>query len=476
MKRKATLLLLVPLLTLTSCRIIDNSSSSTQQSSSTSTNTGNSSTSSSSSSKPVEPIEKPDNLQDWVQKQYSYTFYSTDSLEKGGGTRIINSLEYSWTALPYSSFGSGKGLQFGSGSSPVTSPWTINFSFKEDVYIARMDLYLSVASSGNGLVDLKCGNYVGEQINFRNTTPASYLINPINQITSDFSLTFQSKASKAMYLYKMEIDLLVNPNSSLNFDHTVPERDPVVPGKNDILATKYELIDKEAYYQGVNLEQTGDALRKTLNTLLSSMTVYSYDQARYILPYTDENPYKKGYLYSLYDGDDLLGQWDGGKSWNREHVWACAHMNINNLGRPDGSTRNHTTDLHNLRACSKDTNEFHSDKYYDLTQSANFMFPNVTQDDVAGIHNFVGDHRGDVARVLFYMYSRYTDLYLVDDVLNAANQELTMGKLSLLLEWNKQDPVDDFEIQRNNRIYQYQGNRNPFIDYPELADKLFEVA
>ena len=48
------------------------------------------------------------------------------------------------------------------------------------------------------------------------------------------------------------------------------------------------------------------------------------------------------------------------------------------------------------------------------------------------------------------------------------------GLLSRLLEWNKLDPVDEFELRRTNRVYEYQGNRNPFVDYPyTLADKLF---
>ena len=49
----------------------------------------------------------------------------------------------------------------------------------------------------------------------------------------------------------------------------------------------------------------------------------------------------------------------------------------------------------------------------------------------------------------------------------------TLGVLSTLLEWNKLDPVDEFETQRNNRIYEYQGNRNPFIDYSNIADIIF---
>ena len=69
------------------------------------------------------------------------------------------------------------------------------------------------------------------------------------------------------------------------------------------------------------------------------------------------------------------------------------------------------------------------------------------------------------------MATRYDFLSLNDD-LDVA-QDTTMGKLSVLLKWNEENPVDKFEIQRNNRIYEYQGNRNPYIDHQEIASKIF---
>ena len=47
------------------------------------------------------------------------------------------------------------------------------------------------------------------------------------------------------------------------------------------------------------------------------------------------------------------------------------------------------------------------------------------------------------------------------------------GKLSVLLQWHKQDPVDEYEKQRNEKIYEIQGNRNPFIDHPEWVEKIW---
>ena len=48
------------------------------------------------------------------------------------------------------------------------------------------------------------------------------------------------------------------------------------------------------------------------------------------------------------------------------------------------------------------------------------------------------------------------------------------GKLSVLLKWHEQDPVDEFELNRNNIIQKWQGNRNPFIDHPEWVNLIWE--
>ncbi|MFW5895070.1 MAG: endonuclease, partial [Bacillota bacterium] len=68
------------------------------------------------------------------------------------------------------------------------------------------------------------------------------------------------------------------------------------------------------------------------------------------------------------------------------------------------------------------------------------------------------------ARMLFYMDARYDNLSLSD---NPGGTE--MGYLSELLQWHYEDPVDDFERNRNEVIHSHQGNRNPFIDHPHLA-------
>ena len=145
-------------------------------------------------------------------------------------------------------------------------------------------------------------------------------------------------------------------------------------------------------------------------------------------------------------------------------------MNLTGDARPGDSTKNHTSDLHNLRVSCQMSNSKHGDLYYDELTNSSAFYPNITS-SLIGHHAYEGDFRGDTARIVFYMYVRYDGLKLTSNV--SEIDSLTMGNLATLLTWNELDPVDDFEIQRNNRIYEYQGNRNPFIDYSSLANTLF---
>lgn len=95
--------------------------------------------------------------------------------------------------------------------------------------------------------------------------------------------------------------------------------------------------------------------------------------------------------------------------------------------------------------------------------------------DYNGPAGNLGSWKGDVARSLFYMAVRYNALSLVEgNPADTANNQI-MGDLVSLLSWNHSDPSDDFEMRRNNVVYQWQLNRNPFIDYPDLADYIWGI-
>ena len=86
-------------------------------------------------------------------------------------------------------------------------------------------------------------------------------------------------------------------------------------------------------------------------------------------------------------------------------------------------------------------------------------------------------YKGDLARNYFYMVTCYQNLSWSSEGLNTAAQgdypTLQQWAIEMLLKWHRQDPVSDKERKRNDALYDVQGNRNPFIDYPELAEHIW---
>lgn len=88
----------------------------------------------------------------------------------------------------------------------------------------------------------------------------------------------------------------------------------------------------------------------------------------------------------------------------------------------------------------------------------------------------VDEYKGDFARTYFYMAACYNDRISGwnSDMLAKNNYPCyTTWAVNLLLKWHRQDPVSDKELKRNDAVYAHQGNRNPFIDHPELVEYIW---
>ncbi len=229
----------------------------------------------------------------------------------------------------------------------------------------------------------------------------------------------------------------------------------------------YTLVENNTYYYEANNDM-GDELKTTLHTILNTgFTPTSYDEARQILGVADALIQDPSLVYTIYNSATVSSTWDG-TTWTREHVWPNSRLGI---PRVTGSQRNQASDLHNLRAIIQSVNSSRSDRIFTAG---------------SGEHKINGDggyypgdeHKGDVARILFYMATMYDFLSLADEGFDTGEtytmDRVTMGKLSVLLEWHKADPVDAFEAKRNQAIYVAQGNRNPFIDKPEYVHLIWE--
>lgn len=462
MKKSVVLLFFVATLSLTSCDFINNLFFSSSESKTTQSTT-TISTSSTENAK----------------NQTFYHVFSKDDFDKDGGQTTINGLNFTYDEFTYYSLYWGYGIQIGSSGNPQKNDWNLTCTFNdENVILKSLTMYLTVANNGLGNFKIASNNYENNGIIEIANDPQEFTYSNINDETNFLTISLSSEKNSALYFYSLKFEIDVNDNSTISITDDNKNRTSLKPGEGDIPMTEYELISVDEYYNGVDLTLTGEDLKKELNEKTSNLTKYRYEDAKYILQYTDENPNKPGYMYGLFDGDNIPQNWDGGSSWQREHVWACARMNLTGTARPTESTKNHASDLHNLRVACRGANQYHSDKYYDEEITSNSLYPNLTHDQMTGMHSFNGDHRGDIARILFYMYVTYDGLILTNEKSQMEDDEnenyiYSMGVLDMLIKWNNEDKVDEFEKQRNDRIYQYQKNRNPFIDYPNLIEQLF---
>ena len=245
------------------------------------------------------------------------------------------------------------------------------------------------------------------------------------------------------------------------------------------------------YYQEAN-GKSSDNLKEALHQIISNHSVFPYTSSSTdtwdILQLSDQDPENHENMILVYtgrsqdkgyrDGSGNYSQYENGNgtqsnSWNREHVWPKSH------GFPNEDD-NAYTDVHNLKPSDRSVNSSRGTKDYDYGGSQHSEATEcLTDSDSWEPSDSV---KGDIARILFYMVVRYDpgydhnnnpfDLELVDYT-TPNNNDPILGKLSSLIQWHYDDPVDDFEINRNEIIYGFQENRNPFIDHPNLVGFLW---
>jgi len=197
----------------------------------------------------------------------------------------------------------------------------------------------------------------------------------------------------------------------------------------------------------------GNALLLALRTILNRGFVpIEYGAARYILNISDRDPNNANNVILVYRGTSVNGTWDDGITWNREHVWPQSLLGVS----VTNTTKNAGSDLQNLKPANPSENSSRGNKYFDNTLTTVSYVPR-------------NEVKGDVARILFYMVAMYNHLELVNRIPNTYE----MAWFNTLLSWHEQDPVDDFERNRNEVIATHQKNRNPFIDYPEFVNLIW---
>lgn len=218
--------------------------------------------------------------------------------------------------------------------------------------------------------------------------------------------------------------------------------------------TSYDLLI--SYAGGTNVSTAPSSpLYDALQDLMVDAHDYinSYDASRPLFQYTDcQN--SGGKISSFYSGKEIGPSWDGGSTWNREHTWP-------NSKGIDGSAED---DIMMLRPTSVSENSSRGNKAYG--ESSGFYNPNAQS---GGVH----DLRGDVARIFLYIYVRWGNVNGNSQYGTVWGSNGVIESLELLLRWIEEDPVDTWELGRNDSVESITGTRNVFVDYPEFAFLLF---
>lgn len=219
-----------------------------------------------------------------------------------------------------------------------------------------------------------------------------------------------------------------------------------------------------SYYSNIDFTATGTAMKNQLATLITNThaTKISYNDLKTLYKTSDADPDKPGNILLIYgsvnttnNGETRQRSRSYSGSWNREHVYA------NSQGTPPLGTSGPGSDGHHLRPADISLNSERGHLHFTDGSGA-----------TAGKTNggwYPGDEwKGDVARILMYMYVRYGNQCLPENIAMGPTT-YSEDMPDVLLKWNIEDPVSAFEVQRNNVTATWQGNRNPFIDNPYLA-------
>ena len=250
------------------------------------------------------------------------------------------------------------------------------------------------------------------------------------------------------------------------------------------LSAIYIFAQIPANYYSAAQNKKGYALRYALFNIVKTHTTLSYDYLWDAYEYTDLKP--NGKVWDMYSdrpgqnppyeftyGSDQCGTYSNeGDCYNREHSIPKSWFN-------DESPM--VSDLMHIVPTDGKVNGQRSNFPYGDVASATWTSQNGSKLGTSAVSGYTGtvfepidEYKGDFARIYFYMTVCYMNKNLgATSTSMFTNSNLKPWALNMLIQWSSQDPVSTKEIARNNAVYQIQGNRNPFVDYPELVGKIY---
>jgi endonuclease I len=283
----------------------------------------------------------------------------------------------------------------------------------------------------------------------------------------------------------LEIDLDNNlPNGFKrlkdNEEIFVIDNDFVVANYGTPLAPTYGNVSSTApanYYNSLN-NLASQQLEQAITDLISeefTVRIHTYDDVTDILKQADVSPLNSNKVWLMYTEqerrviDFQTGSTNTGK-WNREHIWSRSRGRFESIEydeTSDGRAIWTETNVDSLRHGNSDAHHLRATDGPENSSRGNQNYPEYN-----GPVGSQGSWHGDVARSLFYMDLRFNNLSIVNGA-PGTSPVGQIGDLATLIQWHRNDPPDDFEMNRNNVIYTWQINRNPFIDNPDLVEYIY---
>lgn len=232
------------------------------------------------------------------------------------------------------------------------------------------------------------------------------------------------------------------------------------------------------YYNSIDTSLRGDDFRDKLANLITTThttyTVYNGGSSlalNNVFDKTDKNPNGSG-MVLFYTGTVVSSFSSSGA--NREHVWP------KNGGKAFSAESECGSDAHHLRPCDQTLNSSRGSlSYGEVTDSVVKQGGSTSYGNLcyrSGSFFYPGEgYRGATARILMYVQTRWGNKFNLQFV-DGAGHSKTIGDFKTLMKWHLEEPPTQEEINRNQAVYEIQGNRNPFIDHPEYAAYIYSEA
>lgn len=241
------------------------------------------------------------------------------------------------------------------------------------------------------------------------------------------------------------------------------------------------------YYAGITATGGTALLGQLHDLIVKTHTKYtSYNDCKTYGPTTDPGLDGRG-VVEFYTHETVMSFSGTTGTWNREHVW-CQSLSNGLWGTSGGGS-----DMHHIRPSEARLNGTRGNNKYGKVSNGTPAYSKTTSNANSELGGYVGNNtfepldnvKGDVARIVMYVYTHYNNAANVGGTIESAQTHGTLNFTNvmtasneaaakkMLLEWNALDPVDEIERYRNEKVYEKQGNRNPFIDNSSYANAIW---